>query len=49
MKTKARRLTALTVLITGLVALAARAQSPSPPPSAPPHETFYYTHDGLRL
>ncbi len=45
----ARRLATLTVLVTGLVASAARAQSPSPRPSAPPHETFFYTHDGLRL
>lgn len=28
--------------------MTALAQAPSPPP-APPHETFFYSHDGLRL
>ena len=39
----------LAVLVSALVVSAAPAQSPSPLPSAPPHDTFFYTHDGLRL
>jgi len=30
------------------MAVAVAAQTPSPPPG-PPHETFFYAHDGLRL
>lgn len=36
------------MIACGAVA-AARAQSPTPLPSVPPHETVFYTHDGLRL
>jgi dienelactone hydrolase len=45
-----RRPTAL-ALVMPLLAVAVRAQSPapSPRPSAPPHETVFYDHDGLRL
>lgn len=43
------RSTVVGVLVAGAVASGARAQSPSPLPSAPPHETFFYSHDGLRL
>src|SRR5258706_15812536 len=34
--------------LAAAAAVTALAQAPSPPP-APPHETFFYTHDGLRL
>ena len=37
------------ILASGLAAPVVRGQSPSPLPSAPPHETFFYEHDGLRL
>jgi dienelactone hydrolase len=37
------------VFVWSAAGLTARAQSPSPLPSAPPHETFFYTHDGLQL
>ena len=49
MKTETRSRTWLVVVVTGLAAAAVAAQSPSPLPSAPPHETFFYKHDGLRL
>jgi dienelactone hydrolase len=49
MNAEARRLTMAAVFVTGVVAPVVWAQSPSPLPSAPPHETFFYQHDGLRL
>jgi dienelactone hydrolase len=44
-----RRRMTLAVVFTVVAAGPVRAQSPSPRPSAPPHETFFYQHDGLRL
>jgi dienelactone hydrolase len=44
-----RHRTMLAVVLTALLAAPVRAQSPSPRPSAPPHETVFYQHDGLRL
>ena len=44
-----RRLMAIGVLVASVAVSAAPAQPAAPLPPAPPHETFFYTHDGLRL
>jgi dienelactone hydrolase len=50
MKSELLRLTVVGVLVGSVAAPTAPAQSTvPPPPPAPPYETVFYTHDGLRL